>query len=550
MLTHLSIQNYALIDDVAIAFPEGFITITGETGAGKSILLGGLALVLGKRADLSSLKNPLTKCVIEAEFDLSKYPLQPFFEANDLDYEHHTLLRREILPSGKSRAFINDSPVTLDILKGLGDQLVDVHSQHQTLQLTENDFQLKVIDALAGNGETLQAYTTQLKKYEKASKELQELVDFQAHAAKEHDYHSFLVQELEAAPLKIGIQEELEAEYEQLSHVEQIIAQLSFSHQALYDEQTGILGKLSAIKRTLQSLIHFGVSYQNLHERIQAVAIETDDFASEIEYLKDSVEANPERLETVNSQLQQLYTLQKKHQVTTVEELITLKAELVKKVEAVENIESRIKEKEAEVVHLTTSLEAYALELREARQAVIPELKNRLQENLYTLGMPSATFKIEVNPSATFTSHGKDDLIFLFSANKGTSYGVLKKVASGGELSRIMLTIKSILAEHEQLPTLMFDEIDTGVSGEISNRMGDIMQRMSKTIQVFSITHLPQVASKGKHQFKVYKREDEKGTSTHIKELSSGERISELAEMLEGKSFSASAIAHAKQLLQ
>lgn len=550
MLTNLSIQNYALIDDVNVSFTSGFTTITGETGAGKSILLGGLSLVLGKRADLTSLKNQAKKCIIEAEFDILKYQLNGFFDINDLDYEDNTILRREILPSGKSRAFVNDSPVTLDILKRLGERLVDVHSQHQTLRLTENDFQLKVVDALAENGKNIKVYKTHLEEYRKVSKELEALMDFQSNSNKEHDYNTFLLKELEAAPLKEGVQEELEAEFEQLNNVEQIMEQLSQGHQLLNDEQVGVLGKLADLKRAFQNLADFGTTYSALNERVQSIFIEADDIANELDQIKDGVEANPARLETVNGQLQQLYDLQKKHHVSSVVELVTLRDQLVIQVDAVENIESKIKEKEVEVSKIEKQIDGWAIKIRNARNVVIPRLKKMLQESLLSLGMPSATFRIEVNPSIAFKSNGKDDLVFLFSANKGSDYGELKKVASGGELSRIMLTIKSILAEYEQLPTMMFDEIDTGVSGEISNRMGEIMQQMSKTMQVFSITHLPQVASKGQQQFKVFKEEQEGNTSTQMKKLNADERINELAEMLGGKSVSESALAHAKQLLQ
>ncbi|USD25282.1 DNA repair protein RecN [Flagellimonas marinaquae] len=550
MLANLSIQNYALIDDVSVSFFDGFTTITGETGAGKSILLGGLSLVLGKRADLSSLKSKDQKCVIEAEFDISKYQLKSFFEENDLDYEETTILRREILPSGKSRAFVNDSPVTLDVMRSLGDQLVDVHSQHQTMRLTDNDFQMKVLDALANNAEYLSNYAKSLDELKKVSKELQKLVDFQSEADKEQDYNTFLLKELEDAKLKEGMQEELEEEYEQLNNVEQIMEQLSAGHQLLNDEQLGVVGRLTDLKRAFQGLVDFGTDYKTLYDRIQSVLIETDDIASELERLKDGVEADPERLEVVNGQLQQLYDLQKKHHTDSVTDLIEIREELAKKVETVANIEDSIGQKREEVDMLTQKTDAWAKKISEGRKAVIPKLNERLQKNLASLGMPSATFKIEVNSSKSFKTNGKDDLVFLFSANKGSNYGELKKVASGGEMSRIMLTIKSILAEYESLPTMMFDEIDTGVSGEISNRMGEIMQQMSSTMQVFSITHLPQVASKGSYQFKVYKQESSEGTSTHIKQLSKDERIQELAEMLGGKSLSESALAHARELLQ
>jgi DNA repair protein RecN (Recombination protein N) len=507
-------------------------------------------LVLGKRADLSSLKNTEQKCVIEAEFDIANYDLRSFFEENDLDYEKVTILRREILPSGKSRAFVNDSPVTLDVLKSLGDQLIDVHSQHQTMRLTENDFQMKVVDALANNSQNISRYGEELTKLKRASKELMDLEDFQANADKEHDYNSFLLKELEDAKLKEGMQEELESEYEQLSNVEQIMEQLAAGFQLLNDEQLGITGRLADLKRAIQQLADFGDGYKSLNERIQSVLIETDDIASEIEQMKDTVEANPERLEVVNGRLQQLYDLQKKHHTDSVTELIAIREDLAQKVDAAANIEAKIAAKKAEVAEITKTVDQWANTIHQARKSVIPQLKEMLQQNLSELGMPSATFKIEVTPSNTFKTSGKDDLIFLFSANKGSSYGELKKVASGGELSRIMLTIKSILAQYEHLPTMMFDEIDTGVSGEISTKMGDIMQQMSKTMQVFSITHLPQVASKGKYQYKVYKEEGEQGTSTHIRQLSNEERVRELAEMLGGKNLSESALAHARELLQ
>lgn len=550
MLTQLSIQNYALIDDVQVVFSKGFTTITGETGAGKSILLGGLSLVLGKRADLGSLKDGAKKCVVEAEFDISNYGLRPFFVENDLDYGDLTLLRREILPSGKSRAFVNDSPVTLDILKGLGDRLVDVHSQHQTLRLTENDFQMKVVDALAGNAENLEAYGGVLEQYGKAVRELGELEGFQANADKEHDYNSFLLQELESARLKEGLQEELEAEYEQLDNVEQILEQLSIGHQLLRDEQMGILGSLTQLKRTFHTLAPFGAAYAALDERIQSVLIETDDLASEIETMKDQVEADPQRLEVVNGQLQQLYDLQKKHHVGSTQELMAIREELARKVEVVANLGSRIEERKREVSQIEEQLGLWAGKISVARKETLPKLKEMLQHSLGSLGMPSASFKIAIEPADTFKSNGKDELTFLFSANKGSGYGELKKVASGGELSRIMLTIKSILASYEHLPTMVFDEIDTGVSGEISNKMGEIMQQMGETMQVMAITHLPQVASKGQYQFKVYKEEGQAGTSSHIKPLMGEERVRELAEMLGGKNPKESALAHARELLQ
>ena len=549
MLTNLSIKNYALIDHLNVKFTNGFTVITGETGAGKSILLGGLSLVLGKRADLSSLREKEDKCIVEAEFEISKYGLESFFLDNDLDYEAKTIIRREILPSGKSRAFINDSPVTLDILSQLGDQLIDVHSQHQTLRLADNDFQLKVIDALADNGPVLTAYSSKLLLYQSTQKELQKLVDFQNSATKEHEYNSFLLQELNSAPLKEGILEELEEQYEQLNNVEIILEQLSHGQQLLNDEQIGLVNLLTELKQVSSKLASFGHQYSDINERVKSVFIELDDISNELNILNDKVEADPQLLEQVNAKLQLLYDLLKKHKVQTIPELLEIRNALDEKVSATENVVADIDRKKKELHQLEIALNTEATNISKRRKVVIPELKKQLEETLIDLGMASATFKIEISPAKEFKPTGKDDLSFLFSANKGSAYGDLKKVASGGELSRIMLTIKAILARYEQLPTMMFDEIDTGVSGEISNKMGDIMKDMSNTMQIFSITHLPQVAAKGVHHFKVYKEEELMGTNTKMKRLSSDERVVELAEMLGGKTLSESAMAHARQLL-
>ncbi len=549
MLSQLSIKNYALIDSLDVSFASGFTCITGETGAGKSILLGALSLVLGKRADLGALQDKDLKCIVEAEFLIKKYGLKSFFKENDLDYEDLTIIRREILPSGKSRAFINDTPITLDVLSQLGNRLIDVHSQHQTLQLGNNDFQMKVIDALADNKSLLNEYSEGLEVYRNITKELQELLDFQLNANKEHDYNSFLLKELDEAPLKIGLQEELEGQYEQLNNMESIIEQLAKGDQLLNDEQVGILNLISELKQVANKLSNYGTDYVELNQRIQSVFIEMDDISTEVQSLQEGAEANPQLLETISGKLQTLFDLQKKHGVNDISELIAVRDVLTEKVSVTENLESNIEKKEAELRGQEENLNKLTSSLNERRTKVIPELKKQLETSLSKLGMPNATFKINLKPSDTFKTNGKDDLTFLFSANKGTDYGELKKVASGGELSRIMLTIKSILAKYEQLPTMMFDEIDTGVSGEISNRMGDIMQEMSNTMQVFSITHLPQVASKGNHHFKVFKVDEANATRTRMKKLGDDERVVELAEMLGGKDLSDSALAHARQLL-
>lgn len=549
MLTNLSIKNYALIDHLNVTFNNGFTVITGETGAGKSILLGGLSLVLGKRADLSSLRDKSQKCIIEAEFEIDNYNLQSFFQKNDVDYDDNTIVRREILPSGKSRAFVNDSPVTLSVLTNLGNALIDIHSQHQTLQLGNNDFQLKMIDALADNSKKLKLFTKDFENYKQTEKQLAALIDVQQNANAEQDYNSFLLKELESAPLREGILEELEAQYEQLNNVEVILEQLSKGHQILNDEQVGVSNLLAELRQAALKLSSFGGQFSKLDERIQSVVIEIDDLSEEMQGLQEGVEANPVLLGEVSTKLQLLYDLQKKHKVLAVSDLIKIKNELIEKVGVSENIDEAIASKRAELQQKETKLNLLCEEIHNKRNKVIPSLKKQLENMLVVLGMPNASFSIVVNKLLEFNSFGKDDLVFLFSANKGSDYGELRKVASGGELSRIMLAIKSILAKYDRLPTLMFDEIDTGVSGEISNKMGDIMQEMSTEMQIFSITHLPQVASKGKHHFKVFKENSNAITETKMKQLSREERITELAEMLGGKDLSDSAIAHAKQLL-
>lgn len=549
MLINLSIKNYALIDNLNVNFTEGFTTITGETGAGKSILLGGLSLVLGKRADMSSLKDKETKCVIEAVFDLKNYNLKSFFDRHDLEYDPNTIVRREIHPGGKSRAFVNDSPVTLDILTQLGKRLVDIHSQHQTLQLTEHDFQLKLIDAIADNASILDAYTNKLGKYKTTLQEFEALIEFQKNANKEHDYNTFLLNELDSIYLEEGLQEILEDEYEQLNNIETVLENLSKGNQILKDDQVGILNLFQELKLILIKLSGIGNKFTPLKERIDSVFIELKDLAEEMQIMQEDIEPDPGKLEEINSKLQVIYDLQRKHDVSDITQLINIKENLASKVNATQNLEEEIEDKGNLIEELKKELDNEANLLSVRRKNVIPEIKKKLETSLSALGLPNATFKIDIIPAEEYKSNGTDTLLFLFSANKGSDYNTLKKVASGGELSRIMLVIKSILARYEHLPTLMFDEIDSGVSGEISNRMGDIMYRMSRNMQVFSITHLPQIASKGDHHFRVFKTDEDDSTQTQMKELLEDERVFELAEMLGGKSLSDSALAHARELL-
>jgi len=549
LLTSLSIQNYALIDDVKVNFHNGLTIITGETGAGKSILLGGLSLVLGKRADLSSIKDTSRKCVIEAVFDIASYDLKGLFAEEDLDYEAQTIIRREILPSGKSRAFVNDTPVNLDSLSVLGEQLIDIHSQHQTLELANNAFQFQVIDALAGNATVLETYQSHLSEYKAAKQELEDLLQLQSDSLKEQDYNSFLLNELVEANLVDGEQEKLEEEYEALNNVEEIREQLASSHQIMSNEQSGVLSLLLELKQQLQKLSEYGSAYSDIFSRTESSFIELKDIFSEIEAQQETIVADPNRLETVNTKLQQIHSLLQKHQVGDIRELLSIQQDLSEKVEVTEQLDDRIETINQTISSLESKLKSLGSKLTKNREEAIPQLTSQLESILKDLGMPDARFDISISQKDSFFSNGMDELNFLFSANKGGNFNELKKAASGGELSRIMLAIKSILAKYINLPTIMFDEIDTGVSGEISNQMANIMQKMSKSMQVFTITHLPQIAAKGDTHFKVYKEVKNNLTTTEMKKLGEEERIVEIAQMLGGKQVTDSAVAHAKQLL-
>lgn len=550
VLQSLAIKNFALIEDMKVPFSKGFTIITGETGSGKSILLDALALVLGRRADLSALRNKEEKCVVEAEFAIENYALADFFRQEELDYEPLTIIRREILPSGKSRAFVNDSPVTLDVLSRLSKALIDIHSQHDTQQLSEEDFQFFLIDALAENTPLLQEYQAALKVYKQQSKKLQELKDFQENTQKEHDYNTFVLGELQEIDLEEGMQEELEAFYTQASNSETIRDNLTEAANLLAEEEQGIMTQVRELSSLFATLSSYSPQYNELYERIDAVFIELDDLSREVYDLAENVEFDPKKLARVQKKLQKIYDLQKKHKVATIAELIAIEEALEAKVAQMENIEGDIEIAQKEANQALQTLSALAQKLHKAREKVIPTLTKSLQTSLKDLGMPNAQFQISLSPTDHYQAKGNDTLSFLFSANKGGNFGLLKKTASGGELSRIMLTIKSLLATKIALPTIIFDEIDTGVSGEIAHKMGEIMKQMSQSRQVFAISHLPQVASKGDAHIKIYKTDIEGRTTTQFQALSQEQRIEEIAQMLGGKDITDSARAHAKELLK
>ncbi|GAA4768284.1 MULTISPECIES: DNA repair protein RecN [Flavobacterium] len=549
MLTLLSIKNFALIEQLEMNFSNQFSIITGETGAGKSILLGALGLVLGNRADLTSLKDKEQKCVIEAHFDLTKYNLKDFFDANDLDYEDSTIIRREILPSGKSRAFINDSPVNLTELQDLGEFLIDIHSQHQTRELTEEAYQIEILDAIANHQNLLSEYKQHLSAFKSVKNELKKLQTEKESLSKEADYNAFLLEELLSANLKEGEQSELESTYEKLNNVEFIKENLDKSLALANEEEIGIIQSLKEIKNSLQKVSNLSDDYKNLSDRVSSVLIEFDDIAKEILLQGEKLFNDPEKLELVSQKLQMIYNLQKKHNVGSVEELLVIQNDLDSKVVLADDLDNQIKKLIQKQEEINLVLEEMSSKISENRKVAVPVLVDQIIEVLSQLGMPNARFQFEIKTSDSFLPTGKDEIQLLFSANKGTDFGLLKKVASGGEMSRIMLAVKSILANYSKLPTIIFDEIDTGVSGEIAQKMGDIMKVMSSKMQVFAITHLPQIAAKGNQHYKVFKSDKEDTTVSELKLLGTEERVIEIAEMLSGKDISESAITHAKALL-
>ncbi len=549
MLKSLSIKNYALIEELNVKFDKGFSIITGETGAGKSILLGALGLVLGKRADVSFLKQKELKCIVEAEFLLNQYGLEKFFAEEDLDFEPITIIRREIMPSGKSRAFINDTPTTLNVLNTLSARLIDVHSQHKTLALSDKKFQFNMIDALASNVKEIESYQRGLQLFKKLTKELEDLLTVQKADTDKYEYNLFLFNELNDAALKVGEQEEIESSLVLMNNVEFIKLNLTEALQIVENEEYGIINLIQLFKSKLEGISNLSETYELLASRIESISIEAKDILQEIESENERVEYNPVEIERLNDRLQRIYDLLKKNSVSTIADLLIVHEELAVKVDAVKNSASVINDKEKEIKKVSDALNSLALVIHEKRKKAIPKLTKRLENKLSNLGMKNTRFVFKLIETDLFLSNGKDELELLFSANKGENYSSLKKAASGGEMSRIMLAVKAILSNYIKLPTIIFDEIDTGVSGEISNRMGDVMLQMSSNMQVMSITHLPQIAGIGDQHYKVYKEEVSGKIKTQLRLLNDDERIIEIAEMLGGKELTPSALAHAKALL-
>ena len=549
MLRKIKIQNFALIEDLEVSFENGMSSITGETGAGKSILLGGLSLVLGKRADLSSLLDLTKKCIVEASFDIESYNLETFFERLDLDYDKHTILRREILPQSKSRAFINDTPVTLDLLQKISQKLLDIHSQNDTQTLLEKDYQFEIIDALGSCGSLLKSYTDTLIAYKKVLKDYSHWTTLKSESQDSLELKNFLFDELSSINLKEGIEDNLESKISSLSNIDYLQTSLSQSIQLLGAESMGIIDGLLRVRALIQGLFKIDSKYSLLNERIQDISIETDDLLNELKIQLDQLEANPHELEILQAQLDQVNTMLQKHKATSVLDLIIVKNNLENELQQTSDIDGKLKSLMIDKNIYEERLEKLAHSISVNRKKAIKVLEIELKELVGKMGMPDATFNILLNPTPEFLSNGKDLILFQFSANKGGKFNLLKKVASGGELSRIMLAIKYILSRYKKLPTLIFDEIDTGVSGKISDSIADIMRTLSSKLQVLTITHLPQVAAKGNHHFKVQKSISNGKTVTSLKKLSNDERIEEIAMMLSGNEITPTAIAHAKQLM-
>ena len=549
MLKQLIIKNFALIEELEATFSSGMTCITGETGTGKSILLGGLSLVLGKRADLSSLLDPNKKCVVEASFQIEEYALKTLFESLDVDYEDYTVLRREILPQGKSRAFINDTPVNLADLEKISLNLIDIHSQNETNALLENEYQFQVLDALANNKEILLNYQRTRLAYITSKKQYQKLKLASERAKASFELDEFLYNELIKLNIKGVIQEDLESKHSSLIHVDFLRSTLAEAVQIMENESTGLLDQILKIRSLVSGLIKKSGHFNSLQQRFNTLFIEAEDLLDDCKIKFENLETNPEELDKIQLRLDQLNRLMQKHKVNSVSELIKIQNELEKSLTKTSKIDSELESLQDEEKKHEKSLTSLAYKLTKSRKESIKILKKELENLVQKMGMTDAAFKIELEPSELFLTNGSDQLNFQFKSNKGSQFKQLKKIVSGGELSRIMLAIKAIISSYVKLPTLIFDEIDTGVSGKISNSIAEVMVSMGKKIQLINITHLPQVAAKGDYHFKVLKKEQNGKTLTQLFSLNKEARIEEIAMMLSGNKVTPTAIAHAKQLM-
>lgn len=553
MLKTLVIQNYSLIEELNIDFSTGFSVITGETGAGKSIMLGALGLLLGNRADSKAIMNGAPKCIIEGLFSLKGLNLESFFQTNDFEFDSSDcIIRREIYASGKSRAFINDTPAQLSQLKELGEQLIDIHSQHKNLLLGKENFQIEVLDTIAQNVNLLSEYKKEYNSYQLLKKEYQDTLNSAQKSQEEEDFLTFQFNQLNELNLIAGEQEELEEEMEVLSHAEEIKNTLYAGSNIMQEDDSSILSMIKNLNNTLKSIQNYYPLVSEWLQRIESTYIELKDIACELEDKNEQIDFNPERLSFIDDRLSSIYSLEKKHKKESVEELIELKDQLEKQLDLISNYDERIQELKGQVNKQKAILEKLSEKITESRTKSASKLKKELIEILSKLGMPNVQFEVSFNKLPSFKATGKDDVQFLFNANKGGKLQDLAQVASGGEISRVMLALKSIIATTQKLPTIIFDEIDTGVSGSIADKMSTIMTEMSKSneTQVISITHLPQIAAKGNTQYRVYKEDKANKTVSRIIKLTLEERIQEIAHMLSGENLTDAAVSNAKELLK
>ena len=550
MLQQLSIRNFALIDRVEIDFYSGLSVITGETGAGKSILLGALGLILGNRADHSVLKDSTKKCIVEGSFKLENYSLQKFFEDNNLDYSDESILRREISGNGKSRSFINDTPCTLDILKNLGVQLIDIHSQQQTLQINDSSFQLKIIDALANSSNLLKEYKVNFRNYLELKKKISAFQLEISEGKQQEDYLNFQFEELHKLNLKEGENETLEQEQRRFANSEEILRNLSLGQSLLSEKEENIVDQIASLKQLLAQTERYDESFVELLARVNSTLIELQDVASELEDKAQLFEYDPERHQFVEERLGEVHRLQKKHQCMDADDLIEKKENIESRLLGLNNSDEALRKLEVELKNLENTIDEQSNLLTKGRISVLDGFQEQVENTLKNLGIPFAKLDVKHQKLLEYTKDGKDAFDFLFSANKGVDPAIVSKTASGGETSRLMLAIKEILAKHQQLPTILFDEIDTGVSGEIAEKMGTILANMGRQRQVMSITHLPQLAAKGEHHYFVYKDVVDERSITQLKKLSQEDRVGELAKMLSGATMTEAAMNNARELLQ
>lgn len=550
MIRELQINNYGLIDQVSLNLDKGFTAITGETGSGKSILLGAFGLLLGERADSKTIRDPEKKCVVEAVFDIREYHLQPFFESADLDYDHQTTIRREIAPGGKSRAFINDTPVSVQTLKALGERLVDIHSQHENSILASREFQFSVVDIFGSNEKLLQTYKGKLKQFREKQHELSTLRENEARMKQELDYLTFQFEELSKTDLESTDQAGLEQEIQTQQHAENIKLVLSQAGEAMLSDDQSAINALTIVRHNLSKLTHINAELAEFNQRLESVLIELKELAREIELYGESITLDPKRAEHVQSTLDQLYHLQTKHRIDDVAGLIDLREDISIKIAQYSGVDDTIALLEKEVDDLRIELEDLSLQLTKARHHAADKTSHEVLHYFKALNLEHAEIKLEITPASDFNAFGKDDIQFLFKANKGGQLLPIKQVASGGEISRVMLALKAALSKHQQLPILILDEIDQGVSGEAGKKIGHVLKEMSQSMQLLTITHLPQIAGLAGHHYKVAKSVEGNKTSTTVSQLDEEARIQELAEMLNGKDISKAALANARELMQ